>query len=189
MIRKHQLPKCAFQLTLGNPNPKLLFLLRPITTESNTAMNQSRFEAVASSQRQARKKNASEQARIGSGLASHWLRKCGCEFIHPITESNNAKPRQTRDFRHILKRLIQRLRVLLTTIKFHSMHFKTFYTTLVIRNIAQTCDYRRVSKCSSKYYEFLRVMYDDSTIHRFNLPETFLVMIYILYPRLFYHFL
>lgn len=54
MIRNQRLPKCDFQSTFVNPKPKQL--LWPITTDANNAMNQSEFEAVACSRRQARGK-------------------------------------------------------------------------------------------------------------------------------------
>lgn len=60
-------------------------------------MNQSEFEAVACSRRQARgKKIRLSKPGFAFGFGTHWLGKCGSKFFHPITESNNAKPRQIR---------------------------------------------------------------------------------------------
>ena len=141
MIRKHQLPKYDFQLTLVNPKPKQLLLLRPITTDSNTTMNQSGFEAVASSQRQARKKMRPSKPGLDLGLVLIGWETAGASLS--IQSQRATIPRQTREFRHIRSyEFCLRLS--------NSIPCKTFYTTLVILNIAQTCDCRRISKCSLK---------------------------------------
>ena len=53
--------------------PKPMYLLWPITTDTNNTINQSEFEANPCRRRQARE-NACEQVTIGFAFAFHWLR-------------------------------------------------------------------------------------------------------------------
>ena len=49
---------------------------KPVTTDANSAMDQSEFEANTRDRCQARaRETACEQILIGFGLASYWLRK------------------------------------------------------------------------------------------------------------------
>ena len=57
-------------------------------------MNQSKLEANTCSRHEARE-NVCERVTIGFGFSSDWLRKWR-EFFKPITERNNAKPKQKR---------------------------------------------------------------------------------------------
>ena len=69
--------KCsAFQLSVVKPKAKQL--LWPITTDQNSAMSQSEFEAITCDRRKARE-NARVQVAIGFGIVSRWLRKW-CEI-------------------------------------------------------------------------------------------------------------
>ena len=58
-------------MTVEKPKPKQL--LRPITTGTNSAMNQSQFLAVTCNSLKAREKSRVHGA-IGFGFASHWLK-------------------------------------------------------------------------------------------------------------------
>jgi len=58
-------------MTVEKPKPKPL--LRPITTETNSAMNQSQFLAITCNSLEAREKSRVHGA-IGFGVASHWLK-------------------------------------------------------------------------------------------------------------------
>ena len=57
-------------MTVEKPKPKQL--LRPITTGTNSAMNQSQFIAITCNSLEAREKSRVHGA-IGFGFASHWL--------------------------------------------------------------------------------------------------------------------
>ena len=56
-------------MTVEKPKPKQL--LRPITTGTNSAMNQSKFLAITCNSREAREKSRVQGA---IGFASHWLK-------------------------------------------------------------------------------------------------------------------
>ena len=58
-------------MTVEKPKPKQL--LRPITTGTNSAMNQSQFLSVTCNSLKAREKSRVHGA-IGFGFASHWLK-------------------------------------------------------------------------------------------------------------------
>ena len=53
--------------------PKLKQLFRPITTGTNSTMNQSQFQAIVCHSFKAREKSRVHGA-IGFGFASHWLK-------------------------------------------------------------------------------------------------------------------
>ena len=53
--------------------PKQKQLLRPITTGTNSAMNQLQFPAITCNSPEAREKSH-VQGGIGFGFASHWLK-------------------------------------------------------------------------------------------------------------------
>jgi len=58
-------------MTVEKPKPKQL--LRPITTGTNSAMNESQFLAITSNLLEAREKSRVHGA-ISFGFASHWLK-------------------------------------------------------------------------------------------------------------------
>ena len=73
-------------------------LLRPITTNVNSAMNQSEFEQMHAISVKRGKTRASRTS-IGFGLASHWLRKWHelCQVIMGHCKQNQSKPEITFD--------------------------------------------------------------------------------------------
>ena len=72
-------------MTVERAKPKQL--LRPTTTGTNSALNQSKFLAITCNSREAREKSRVRGA-IGFGFASHWL-KNWCESFKPITKRSN----------------------------------------------------------------------------------------------------
>jgi len=72
-------------MTVEKPQPKQL--LRPITTGTNSAMNQSKFLAITCNSRGAREKSRLHGA-IGFGFASHRLKNWR-ESFKPITKLSN----------------------------------------------------------------------------------------------------
>ena len=72
-------------MTVEKPKPKQL--LRPITTGTNRAMNQSQFLAISCNSPEAREKSRVHGA-IGFGFASNWL-KNWCDSFEPITKGSN----------------------------------------------------------------------------------------------------
>ena len=72
-------------MTVEKPKPKQL--LRPITTGTNSAMNQSQFLAITCNSLKAREKSR-VQGTIGFGFASHWLKNWR-ESSKPITKRSN----------------------------------------------------------------------------------------------------
>ena len=72
-------------MTVEKPKPKQV--LRPITTGTNSAMNQSQFLAIICNSLEARE-NSSVHGAIGFGFASHWL-KNWCDSFKPITKRSN----------------------------------------------------------------------------------------------------
>ena len=71
-------------MTVEKPKPKQL--LRPITTGTNSAMNQSQFLAITCNSLEAREKSRVHGAiGFGFGFASHWL-KNWCESFKSITK-------------------------------------------------------------------------------------------------------
>ena len=72
-------------MTVEKPKPKQL--LRPITTEANSAMNQSQFLAITFNSLEAREKSRVHGA-IGFGFDSHWLKNWR-ESFKPITKRSN----------------------------------------------------------------------------------------------------
>ena len=67
--------------------PKAKQLLRPITTGTNSAMNQSQFLAITCNSLKAREKSRVHGA-IGFGFASHWLKNSRDSF-KPIAKRSN----------------------------------------------------------------------------------------------------
>jgi len=65
-----------------------------MTREADSPVNQSEFEVIICTGRQARE-NARVKPAIGFGFASHWLRKWR-EFCQPITEQSKVKREQRR---------------------------------------------------------------------------------------------
>jgi len=74
-------------MTVQKPKPKPKQLLRPITTATNSAMNQSQFLAITCNLPEAREKERVHGA-IVFGFASHWLKNWR-ESFKPITERSN----------------------------------------------------------------------------------------------------
>ena len=72
-------------MTVVNPKPKQL--LRPITTEANSTMNQSEFLEITCNSLEAREKSRVHGA-IGFGFASHWLKNWRDSF-KPITKRSS----------------------------------------------------------------------------------------------------
>ena len=75
----------GFQMTVEKPKPKEL--LRPITTGTNSSMNQSQFLAITCNAPEAREISRVHGA-IGFGFASHWLKNWR-ESFKPITKRSN----------------------------------------------------------------------------------------------------
>ena len=72
-------------MTVEKPKPKQL--LRPITTGTNSAMNQSQFLEITCNSLEARERSRVHSA-IGFGFASHWLKNWR-ESFKPITKRSN----------------------------------------------------------------------------------------------------
>ena len=68
--------------------PKRKQLLRPITTRTNSAGNQSQFIAITCNSLKAREKSRVRGA-IGFGFTSHWLKNWR-ESFKPITKRSNG---------------------------------------------------------------------------------------------------
>ena len=80
-------------MTVEKPKPRQL--LRPITTGTNSAMNQSQFLAITCNSLEAREKSRVHGA-IGFGFASHWLKNWRDSF-KPITKRSNRNHVITSD--------------------------------------------------------------------------------------------
>ena len=74
-----------FLMTVEKPKPKQL--LRPITTEANSAMNQSQFLAITCNSLVAREKSRVHGV-VCFGFDSHWLKNWR-ESFKPITKGSN----------------------------------------------------------------------------------------------------
>ena len=72
-------------MTVLKPKPKQL--LQPITTGTNSTMNQSQFLAITCNSLDAREKSR-VQGAIGFGFASHWLKNWR-NFFKPMTKRTN----------------------------------------------------------------------------------------------------
>ena len=72
-------------MTVEKPKPKQL--LRPMTTGTNSAMNQSQFLAISCNSLEAREKSRVHGA-IRFGFASHWLKNWR-ESFKPITKRSS----------------------------------------------------------------------------------------------------
>ena len=83
----------GFQVTVEKPKPKQL--LRPITTGTNSAMNQSQFLTITCNSPAARE-NSRVHGAIGFGFASHWLKNWRDSF-KPITKRINRNHAITFD--------------------------------------------------------------------------------------------
>ena len=77
--------RAVFQMTVEKPKPKQL--LRPITTGSGSAMNQSQFPAITCNSLEARE-NSLVHGAIGFGFAFHWLKNWR-ESFKPISKRSN----------------------------------------------------------------------------------------------------
>ena len=78
-------------MTVEKPKPKQL--LRPITTGTNSAMNQSQFLAITCNSPEAWKKSC---VRSAIGFGSHWLKNWR-ESFKPITKLSNRNHAITFD--------------------------------------------------------------------------------------------
>ena len=72
-------------MTVLKPKPKQL--LQPITTGTNSTMNQSQFLAITCNSLDSREKSR-VQGAIGFGFASHWLKNWRNSF-KPMTKRTN----------------------------------------------------------------------------------------------------
>jgi len=72
-------------MTVEKPKPKQL--LRPITTGTNSAMNQSQFLAITCNSLEGQEKSR-VRGSIGFGFASHWLKNWH-ESFKAITKHSN----------------------------------------------------------------------------------------------------
>ena len=113
----------GFQMTIEKPIPK--WLLRPITTGANSAMNQSEFLAVTWNFLKAREKSR-EQLAISFSFASNWL-KNWCKIFKPITKRSNRNGVNTFD-RH-LKTALSRV-VYQASMVTHSAKYQTPVQTM-----------------------------------------------------------
>ena len=77
MIRGFGSTYSGFEMTVENSKPKQL--LRPITTGTDSAMNQSQILAISCNSLEAREKSRVHGA-IGFGFDSHWL-KTGANLL------------------------------------------------------------------------------------------------------------
>ena len=107
-------------MTVEKLKPKQL--LRPITTRTNSAMNQSQFLAIICDSLQAREKSRVHGA-IGFGFASHWLKNWRDPF-KPITKRSNRNHVITFDS-HLKTALLQ----LITRTKQRAMNQSEFPAT------------------------------------------------------------
>ena len=80
-------------MAVEKPKPKQS--LRPITTGTNSAMNQSQFQAITCNSLEVRERSRVHGA-IGFGFASHWLKNWQ-ESFKPITKRSNRSHRITFD--------------------------------------------------------------------------------------------
>ena len=95
-------------MTVEKPKPKQL--LRPITTEAESAVNQSQFQAITCNSLEAREKSRVHGAiGFGFGFDSHWLKNWRDSF-KPITKCSNRNHVITFD---------SHLKTALLLIKFH----------------------------------------------------------------------
>ena len=83
-------------MNIVKPKPKLKKLLQPITTDRNSAMSQSGFEAIACNRREARE-NARVQVAVSFGKLVLNSLESGASFENQSkTERSKAKPKQTQ---------------------------------------------------------------------------------------------
>ena len=80
-------------MTVEKPKPKQL--RRPITTGTNSAMNQSQLLAITCNSPEAQEKSRVHSA-IGFGFASHWLKNWRDSF-KPISKLSNLNHAITFD--------------------------------------------------------------------------------------------
>ena len=94
-------------MTVEKPKPKQS--LQPITTETNSSMNQSQFLAITCNSPEAReisRVHGAMTGAIGFGFASHWLKNWR-ESFKPITKRTNRNHVITFDS-HLKTALISR---------------------------------------------------------------------------------
>ena len=105
-------------MTVEKPKPKQL--LRPITTGTNSGMNQSQFLAINCNSLEAREKSRVHGA-IGFAFASHWLKNWRDSF-KPITKGSNRN--------HVITFDSHLKTALSFSIYIHSLYF--YYYSFVI---------------------------------------------------------
>ena len=101
-------------MTVEKPKPKQL--LRPITTEADSATNQSQFLEITCNTLKTREKSRVHGA-IGFGFASHWLKNWR-ESFKPITKRSNRNYIITFD---------SHLKTALTTVNYPWSHHHNQY--------------------------------------------------------------
>ena len=79
-------------MTVEKPKPKQL--LRPITTGSRSAMNQSQFVAIVYNSLKEREKSRVYEAN-GFGFNSHWLKNWRESFTGLLTGCVGAEPQNS----------------------------------------------------------------------------------------------
>ena len=117
-------------MTVEKPKPKQL--LRPITTGTNSAINQSEFVAITCNSLEAREKSRVHGA-IGFGFASHWL-KYWRESFKPITKRRNRNHVITFDS-HLKTALLQERQSISSTLYVTSSVRLTFSTSFYTRDL------------------------------------------------------
>ena len=113
-------------MTVEKPKPKQL--LRPITTGTNSAMNQSQFPAITCNSLEAREKSRVHGA-IGFGFASHWL-KTWRDSFKPITKRGNRNHVISLDS-HLKTALLLRLSYPFSKEEFVGFHHSQFCSFLI----------------------------------------------------------
>lgn len=137
-----------FTIHFVNPKPKQLLLLWPITTDANIALNQSGFEAIACSQRQAQKKCVSASK---DWIWVSWFSLVG--KVRARVFPSNHREQQCKTKRNTNHEFCLRLSIFVVCTSKHCIQRWSFATlprpAIIVgfQNVAQT--------------EFLRVMHDD----------------------------
>ena len=107
-------------MTVEKPKPKQL--LRPITTGTNSSMNQSQFLAITCNSPEAREISRIHGA-TGFGFASHWLKNWR-ESSKPITKRSNRNHVITFD---------SHLKTALTSYIVHSLNKCNAFTCVALQ--------------------------------------------------------
>ena len=116
-------------MPVEKPKPKQL--LQPITTGTNSSMNQSQFLVITCNSLEAREKSRVHGA-IGFGFASHWLKNWR-ESFKPITNCSNRNHVITFDSH--LKTSLMVVSSMLVTSK---SAFRSYKLTLLLKCVIST---------------------------------------------------